>query len=524
MNFCKDEGGALFCRAHFTQAITANGGSHRLTASESADAGAQSDVEVARKEAAVRAAAARRQRAEKRAADRTIANEDRTDTNPNLEEMASLAVAAASEVETARKAMAEADHHAYETCLTEALNPEEQKVKQALSNEHGDHRQPAPAPPLSPTVRATMLAAAVSKSEKSARDMKFTRTLSSSLADMMAAVATAAAEPITPAEFSAPPSMPAPVETKHIDQVCSATQLLLMPSDAAETREVETTSDAIVVVPEEAPPRWCSSRCLSASSLAEVASAAAAAAAAADKAAAAFTVPSGEVGMHPNSKAVSLHLAHIRSMGVGRAQKQESEDTASTVSVDSSSSAVSHVQSEQESARPQHLVDDQEARALAEERVKQAIRATVGEKIRHESRQHGAAAVGVDLLCGGCRVIKFNSSGGAQATTLLYTQTQHALTWQPGGWARKKMQNRLIPIADIVELSIGPETDAFYLAKQHSPGCAHLSMTITMCPSSTARKSLHLCCEHEEHFGLLVAGIRALIVDKSRGSRREPEA
>jgi len=278
-------------------------------------------------------------------------------------------------------------------------------------------------------------------------------------------------------------------------------------------------SDAIVaaVVPEEAPPPRWSSRCLSASSLAEVASAAAAAAAAADKVAASLTVPGGEVGMHPHSKAVSLPLAHIRSMGEERAEKHESEDNASTVSVVSTSSAVSPVQSEQGDAQIQDSLDDQEARALAEERVKQAIRATVSEKIRHESRLHGAAAVGVDLLCGGCRVIKFNSSGGAQATTLLYTQTQHALTWQPGGWGRKKVQHRLIPIADIVELSIGPETDAFYLAKQHSPGCAHLSVTITMRPSSTARKSLQLCCEHEEHFGLLVAGIRALIAEKSRG-------
>ena len=123
-----------------------------------------------------------------------------------------------------------------------------------------------------------------------------------------------------------------------------------------------------------------------------------------------------------------------------------------------------------------------------------------------------AASEGRSLLRTGLEVLKFSQRGKPAVTILKLSSDEAQITWRPHGLIKKRKDKRALPIAGITRVDIGRESAAFRRAPAR--GQAHLSLSLVLSEAASkeeGRDTLDLCAADEESFGLLVAGLRALV-------------
>merc|ERR1719263_949693 len=116
--------------------------------------------------------------------------------------------------------------------------------------------------------------------------------------------------------------------------------------------------------------------------------------------------------------------------------------------------------------------------------------------------------------------MKVSRGGKASAVQLYLSADERLLVWQKQGLIhrRKSAEERAVLVSEIADVTVGRDSDAF---RRASPLVAtrllpHLSLSIRMKPSRERvreRKTLDLCLADEEHFGLLVKAVRALVAE-----------
>jgi len=147
------------------------------------------------------------------------------------------------------------------------------------------------------------------------------------------------------------------------------------------------------------------------------------------------------------------------------------------------------------------------------------------------------ATLGIRALREGVAATKYGRSGKSQKSVVLrLSPDDQVLTWETHGLAKlkKKATKRSIRMIDLVEILFGVESAAM---RRTPSSLEHVSASLvlraslpappsasggpTRLSSSDARDTLDLTIEDEEHFGLFVAAMRALI---ARHAKNQPEA